>query len=208
MRMWRSAPLALLLWGASSAYAQSTAQPVTPGYLTTSGCPAGYTVCFVPYSNSNPLPVSVANANPNGQAPMANSAPVTMASNQAPYPIYGFTTAGVYAFPEVCGSTATVSPSTATDTQIVALSSGKNIYVCSFSASSNGNNNFYLESATAGSCGGSLTQMGNTWYTTQYWAKAAVDPFYRGMNTGANNALCVHTTAAQNLSVTVYYDQY
>lgn len=33
----------------SAALAQSTATPVVPGYLTTSGCPSGYTTCFVQY---------------------------------------------------------------------------------------------------------------------------------------------------------------
>jgi hypothetical protein len=50
------AALAALVPGISTA--QSTAQPVLPGILTTSGCPPGYTSCFIPYSNSNPLPVT------------------------------------------------------------------------------------------------------------------------------------------------------
>lgn len=41
-----------------TAYAQSTAEPVLPGLLTTSGCPGGQLSCFVPYSVSNPLPVT------------------------------------------------------------------------------------------------------------------------------------------------------
>ena len=110
--------------------------------------------------------------------------------------------------PHVCGSRATVSPSTATDTQLVALSSGKNIYVCDYSASSNGVNDFYLESATSSSCGGTLAQIDTHWYTQQYWGKAVQDAFYQGVNTGSSNALCVHTAQAQTLSVTVVYDQY
>lgn len=39
-------------------YAQSTAMPVLPGVLVNTGCPPGYTYCYVPYSNTNPLPVS------------------------------------------------------------------------------------------------------------------------------------------------------
>lgn len=38
-----------------SAYAQSTAQPVIPGILTTVGCPSGSTVCFQQNSVSNPF---------------------------------------------------------------------------------------------------------------------------------------------------------
>lgn len=49
--------LALLL-GQTPALAQSSAQPVLPGSLTTSSCPPRSTSCYVPYSNTNPLPVS------------------------------------------------------------------------------------------------------------------------------------------------------
>ncbi len=45
---------------AGQAWAQGqTAQPVTPGYMTTVGCPSSaLTPCFVPYNPANPLPVS------------------------------------------------------------------------------------------------------------------------------------------------------
>lgn len=43
-----------LLLGAADARAQSTAQPVVPGYLTTSGCSYGLTTCFVQYGSSGP----------------------------------------------------------------------------------------------------------------------------------------------------------
>lgn len=45
---------------ATPAMAQSSAQPVVPGSLTTSGCPGGGTPCFNQYSNANPLPVTQA----------------------------------------------------------------------------------------------------------------------------------------------------
>lgn len=110
--------------------------------------------------------------------------------------------------PHICGSQATVSPSSATDTQIVALSSGKTVYVCDYSFSSNGTNDFYLESATSASCGGTLAQLGTHWYAQQFSGKSADNAYYRGSNTGASNGLCVHTNQAQSLSLTVYYDQY
>lgn len=41
------------------AHAQSSAQPVLPGFLSTSGCPSvNLTPCYLPYSNTNPLPVT------------------------------------------------------------------------------------------------------------------------------------------------------
>lgn len=57
MKLWRIAPAAILL-AATAAYGQSTAAPVLPGSISTSGCQAGYTSCYLPYSNSNPLPVT------------------------------------------------------------------------------------------------------------------------------------------------------
>lgn len=41
------------------ANAQSTADPVIPGLLVTSGCPSGVSSCFKQYSSTNPLPVTV-----------------------------------------------------------------------------------------------------------------------------------------------------
>lgn len=45
----------LPLWS----HAQSTANPIQPGFLTTSSCPGGASSCFIPYSSANPLPVGV-----------------------------------------------------------------------------------------------------------------------------------------------------
>lgn len=38
------------------AFAQSSAMPVTLGFLTTSGCSGSFTSCWLPYSISHPLP--------------------------------------------------------------------------------------------------------------------------------------------------------
>lgn len=48
----------LLLLSPWAALAQSTAEQVQPGFLTTSGCPGGQLSCFLPYSSANPLPVT------------------------------------------------------------------------------------------------------------------------------------------------------
>lgn len=47
---------ALLVPGLS--LAQSSATPTLPGSLTTSGCSAGLTSCYNPYSATNPLPTT------------------------------------------------------------------------------------------------------------------------------------------------------
>lgn len=45
---------------AQFASAQSTADQVTPGYLTNTGCGGSIVVCWRPYSSTNPVPVGSA----------------------------------------------------------------------------------------------------------------------------------------------------
>lgn len=59
----------------------SSAQPVLPGLLITSGCPGGANYCFVPYSVTNPLPVSASvTASVGGFQPSASGARMTPVS--------------------------------------------------------------------------------------------------------------------------------
>jgi hypothetical protein len=108
---------------------------------------------------------------------------------------------------QACQAAVTVSPSTATNTVAVAGVAGQNIFICGVEASSAGTGNFYLESATAASCGGTLTQVGTEYYTAADWIKPA-GPYFPGLSTGQGNGLCVHTTAAVAISVTVWYAQH
>ena len=63
-KLWGLLALIAMLLAPLGAMAQSTAMPVTPGYLTTSGCPTGVTACFVAYGaagqaiTTNPSPVA------------------------------------------------------------------------------------------------------------------------------------------------------
>jgi hypothetical protein len=108
---------------------------------------------------------------------------------------------------QACQAATTVATSSATDTKVVAALSGTNIFICGIEASSNGTNDFYLESATQASCAGTLTQIGTEWYTNQFWGRIA-GPFIPGLSTGQGNELCVHTTASPALSLTVWYAQH
>lgn len=51
--------LALLLLVAPAAFAQSAAEPVLPGFLTTTGCPGGASTCYLA---SGAIPSSVTNS--------------------------------------------------------------------------------------------------------------------------------------------------
>lgn len=108
---------------------------------------------------------------------------------------------------QICQASVTVAPSTATDTVVVAPVAGRNIFVCGVEGSSSGTTNFYLESATAASCGGTLTQIGTEYYTAADWIKPSV-PFPATVSAGMGNGLCVHTTGAVAISLTVWYGQY
>ena len=74
------------LW-INPAAAQNTADPVLPGYLSTSGCggTANSTVpCFIPYNASNPLPVSgTFSASFSGFAPGAQGTPLSVSGTSA-----------------------------------------------------------------------------------------------------------------------------
>ncbi len=108
-----------------------------------------------------------------------------------------------------CGSHAFVNTTTAADTQVIAPVAGKNVYVCDvdFSVGATANA-FYVESATAASCGGTLAALDVTWTMPAYGAKSASDPYFRGLTAGVGNGVCVHTTAAAPTSLGIYYDQY
>ena len=100
--------------------------------------------------------------------------------------------------------------STGTDTQLVALSSGKAIYVCSYAITNNTTSaqSVYLEYATGASCS-TLTQITSTLVTG-----GQVPGVSRGSGQGAivfvpaGDALCVHTTAAVAVTVDVTYAQF
>ena len=62
--------LLLLLLFPSLVFA--SASQTTPGYLTTTGCPGATSPCFVPYSSTNPLPVTASATSITGLLPVAN----------------------------------------------------------------------------------------------------------------------------------------
>jgi hypothetical protein len=156
-------------------------------------------------------PTQCASVNNSGQISISNSN--LMSSFGAALPsqgsAIGVNTGNVLIAPHMCGSYAVVTPTTATNTQVVAAVSGKNIYVCDIDAFTSGAaDNFYLESATAASCGGTLTAIAPTRYFPANWGEKATMPYYEGINAGSGNALCVNTSAAATISIGVHYDQY
>lgn len=74
--------IALLLLLSAPAWAQSTANPVTPGTLTTIGCQGGAASCFVPLGSTNPLPIGVYDGSNNAGYVLTSNGSATVATFQ------------------------------------------------------------------------------------------------------------------------------
>lgn len=113
----------------------------------------------------------------------------------------------------VCGNYAQLSTTNnATTLQIIPGASGKTIYICDFDFSVAGtatNINFTIGTGT--NCASGAVTLGQTWYATGTgWAKAATNPYYRGLSSAAvsSASLCVTSSATATFGTGVYYDQY
>ena len=107
----------------------------------------------------------------------------------------------------ICGMTAHAHFTTAADTAIVNLVSKQNIIVCDYEVSTSGTTDIYLESSAANTCT-SPTAITQLWHGTATNNKTAPNAFYRGINAGTSNALCVNSSGSGVAGdVTVYYDQ-
>ena len=102
---------------------------------------------------------------------------------------------------------------TATDTQMVALAANNAVYVCDCNVNQAGGvGTVYLESATAASCGGTLTQLSGK-FTANTNAGTTTDFHLASSNSGtsvfvpAGDALCVKSTGTIVQSITCDYVQ-
>jgi hypothetical protein len=106
------------------------------------------------------------------------------------------------------GSSAAINVSTATTTQLVALSGSTVIYVTSFDVIAGGTGNITFEYGTGASCGTGTTAL------TGAYPLIANSGISKGSGTGtilkvpAGNALCVLTSAAVQMSGSISYLQY
>jgi hypothetical protein len=105
-------------------------------------------------------------------------------------------------------ASAAISVSTATTTQIVALSSSKKIYVTALNVVAGGTGNITFVYGTGSACGTGTTSLTGAYNLT---AQAGLAP---GSGLGpilvvpASNALCVTTSAAVQMSGSVAYTQF
>lgn len=105
-------------------------------------------------------------------------------------------------------NSAAINVSTATTTQLVALSSGKKIYVTSFDVVAGGTGNITFEYGTGTACGTGTTPL------TGAYPLTAQSGLAQGIGLGpvlivpAGNALCVLTSAAVQMSGSISYTQF
>ncbi len=105
-------------------------------------------------------------------------------------------------------NSAAISVSTATTTQLVALTSGKKIYVTAFDIIAAGTGNATLVYGTGSNCGTGTTSLTGAYNLT---AQTGIS---KGIGLGpvlvvpASNALCITTSAAVQMSGSVAYTQF
>lgn len=104
-----------------------------------------------------------------------------------------------------CDSSAFLDMTTATTTQIVALTSGKSIHVCNVAIQGGGTSTVTLKYGTATNCGTGTTAISPGWELTAQNGVAEGSGLGQIYSTIASNALCVTSSAGVNVHVHVAY---
>lgn len=107
-----------------------------------------------------------------------------------------------------CDSSVFLDMATATTTQLVALSSGKSIYICSYDIQSNGTASVKLVYGTGSNCGTGTTQLTSNLDLTAQTGLSRGSGLGMLAKTAASNALCATSSAAVNVHVDVTYTQF
>lgn len=135
----------------------------------------------------------VTNANANGLTTMASSSPVVIASDQKV---------------STQNASAAINISTATTTQLVALSGGAKIYVNHWDVVAGGTGNITLEYGTGTACATGTTVLTGAYNLTAQAGISAGDGAAPVLVVPAGNALCALTSAAVQMSGAVAYQQF
>jgi hypothetical protein len=106
-----------------------------------------------------------------------------------------------------CNSSAIYDASTNGSTELVALSSGRIIYVCGYSILAGGTVNVKLIYGTSTNCSGGPTAITPAFQLTAQVGLVDGSPFARGLKTAVSNALCINTSAGTATQAIVYYAQ-
>ncbi len=107
-----------------------------------------------------------------------------------------------------CDSSVVINVSTAVTTQLVALTSGQTIYVCSFSFMSAGTTNVTFEYGTGTLCATGLTTLTGAYNLTAQTGVSQGSGLGTVFRTAAGNALCIVNSAAVQVSGVVSYTKF
>lgn len=102
-------------------------------------------------------------------------------------------------------SSVAIAISTATTTQLVALASGKKVYVCSFSATTPASSSLVFEYGTGSACGTGTTALTGAYGASSSITSGAADATQ--FSAPAGNALCALTTGTGAQGVLSYVQQ-
>ncbi|MCC6172056.1 MAG: hypothetical protein IT481_08510 [Gammaproteobacteria bacterium] len=105
-----------------------------------------------------------------------------------------------------CDQKATYDASTSGSTEMVALTSGRVVYVCGYVVKVDGAVNVKLVYGTGTNCATSPQNMTPTWkFTAADNGLADQGTFWRGLATASANALCINASGAVGVQAIVYY---
>ncbi len=104
-----------------------------------------------------------------------------------------------------CDATAIYDASTNGSTELVALTSGRTVYVCGYSIIAGGTVNVKLIYGTGTACATGSNNMTPAYQLTAQVGIADGAAFYRGLKTASANALCINTSAGVAAQAIVYY---
>lgn len=104
-----------------------------------------------------------------------------------------------------CDSTAIYDASTNGSTELVALTSGRTIYVCGYTIMAGGTVNVKLIYGTGTACATGSTNMTPAYQLTAQAGVSDQSPFSRGLKTASANALCINASAGVAAQAIVYY---
>jgi hypothetical protein len=179
-----------------SGVATATNQTNTQGTVAAGTAAANSTLAGCVYNSTFPTPTTG-----QGLAVQCNNIGALSAA-------IGQNTTGVLSpVPESGGSVA-ISISTATTTQLVALSSGKAIYVTAWDVIAAGTGNIQLEYGTGSNCGTGTTALTGNYNLTAQAGISKGSGFGAILFIPASNALCAVTSAAVGMAGSLSYAQY
>jgi hypothetical protein len=133
------------------------------------------------------------------------SAPVTGATAPASANLSGVVSSGSLTGLVGCDSSALLSMTTSTTTQIVALQAGKSIHVCGFVVNAGGTTTARIVQGTGTNCATGLANMTPAFNLASGGNVSFGNSVGRLLKTNSGSALCITSTAAVALNILVIY---